>query len=228
MYDEDAYACDLAPEFAGIVDDNGKPQYTGAAPARLPLQQVQVRRSRATRRRAGIPAYWMCITDAGDPNGNTFSVDSRKFLNFENTDPTDPPSTDINAHDCPTRFGTQLARARSRPSSSPTCPAAAAIRRRRRPRSRAICADYSGTTINREALQYNCQCLSQYNLFADPTDPRASAERRRPALRPDDPALLRLRDQVPLRLPAARRSRRSGRKAARARRTRRSTSPSAP
>jgi uncharacterized repeat protein (TIGR03806 family) len=36
----------------------------------------------------------------------------------------------------------------------------------------AICADYSGTTVNRPALQYNCRWLSQYNLFADRTDPR--------------------------------------------------------
>jgi uncharacterized repeat protein (TIGR03806 family) len=38
----------------------------------------------------------------------------------------------------------------------------------------AICANHSGTTVNRAALEYNCQWLSQYNLFADPTDPRAN------------------------------------------------------
>jgi hypothetical protein len=39
----------------------------------------------------------------------------------------------------------------------------------------AICASYSGSQINRAALQYNCQQLSQYNLFANPTDPRSGA-----------------------------------------------------
>ena len=39
----------------------------------------------------------------------------------------------------------------------------------------AICTDYSGNQINREALQFNCQKLSDYNLFADPTDPRSGA-----------------------------------------------------
>jgi hypothetical protein len=52
-------------------------------------------------------------------------------------------------------------------SSRPTCPAAAGIA--------AICADYSSNQINREALQFNCQKLSDYNLFADPTDPRSGA-----------------------------------------------------
>ena len=33
-------------------------------------------------------------------------------MNFENTDPTDPPSTDVGAHDCTARFGTQPRAAR--------------------------------------------------------------------------------------------------------------------
>lgn len=173
MYDHAAYDCDLAPEFAGILDAHGKPQYTGQHhPAcRYDGYKFADPSNPATRKH---PEYWMCIADAGDPQGNTFTADSRKFLNFENTDPADPPSTDIDEHDCPTRFGVQLASldpavvAQYVPGQGGEQPPSQA-------EIAAICADYSGNQVNREALQYNCPLLSQYNLFADATDPRSGA-----------------------------------------------------
>jgi parallel beta-helix repeat protein len=173
MYDHAAYDCDLAPEFLPRVDANGKPQYTGAdQPAcRYDKYKFADPANPATRRH---PQYWMCIGDTGDPDGNTFSVDSRKFLNFENTDPTDPPITDIDTHDCPALFGTQLAPL-DPAVVAPYVPGAGGDAEPTQEEIDAICADYSGTTVNRAALQYNCQRLSQYNLFADPTDPRHGA-----------------------------------------------------
>ena len=173
MHDEAAYDCDLTPELAAIVDENGKPQYTGVhQPAcRYNAYKFTDPAIPATRRH---PAYWMCITDQGDPNGNTFSIDSRKFINFENADPTDPPVTDVKAHDCPTRFGTTLAPLDAA-IVEPYVPGAGGEPPPTQAEIDAICADYAGSAVNRAALQYNCRWLSQYNLFADPTDPRANA-----------------------------------------------------
>jgi len=173
MYDQAAYPCDLAPEFAGIVDANGKPQYNGThQPAcRYNTYKFTDPANPATRRH---PAYWMCIADSGDPQGNTFSVDSRKFLNFKNTDPTDPPVTDINAHDCPTRFGSTLAPLAAA-VVEPYVPGAGGDPPPTQAEIDAICADYAGSAVHRTALPYNCRWLSQYNLFADPTDPRTGA-----------------------------------------------------
>ncbi len=171
LYDAQDYGCALAPEFASLVDANGKPQYTGAHdPAcRYNGYKFTNPADPATRRH---PQYWSCIADAGDPGANTFSAESRKFMNFDGTDPTVPPQVDVDAHDCPGQFGTQLAAlpaAVVEPyvpgANGPPPPSAAEIA--------AICSDYSGTEINREALPYNCEYLSQYNLFADPTEPRS-------------------------------------------------------
>ncbi len=173
MYDADPYACanplgsapeDVA-EFQAILDENGKPQYTGSHDPSC--------RYNAYKFTAGVrehPKYWNCI----DPGTNSFSGDSRTYLNFENTDPTDPPLTDISAHDCTAQFGTNLAsldeavvEAYDPGAPGPTPPSPEEIA--------AICADYSGNQINREALQVNCPLLRHYNLFADPTDPRSGA-----------------------------------------------------
>ncbi|HYC55052.1 MAG TPA: parallel beta-helix domain-containing protein [Candidatus Binatia bacterium] len=170
MYDESANACDLTPELAALVDERGKPQYTGAhSPAcRYNQYKFDDPAQPSTRRH---PEYWMCIADTADPGGNTFSADGRKFMNFENTDPTDPPIVDVNTHDCPTLFGEQLA-SLSAAVVEEYVPGAGGEDAPTQAEIAAICADYSGSQINREAIQYNCQWLSQYNLFADPTDPR--------------------------------------------------------
>ncbi|MGH7336727.1 MAG: parallel beta-helix domain-containing protein, partial [Myxococcota bacterium] len=118
------------------------------------------------------PQYWSCI----DPGTNTFSADSRTYLNFENTDPTDPPLTDIAAHDCAAQFGTSLASLDAAvveayepgaPGPEPPTPAEIA----------AICESWTQqpNQINRAALQFNCPQLSHYNLFEDSTDPRSGA-----------------------------------------------------
>ncbi|HXC50765.1 MAG TPA: parallel beta-helix domain-containing protein [Candidatus Limnocylindrales bacterium] len=173
MYDHSAYACELAPEFLDEVDAHGKPQYTGSdnPTCRYNKYKFANPADPASRKH---PEYWMCIADAGDPQGNTFSSDSRKFMNFENTDPTDPPVVDINEHDCPGRFGTGL------PSLDPAVvaeyqPGVGGERPPTQAEIAATCADYSGNLVNRAALEYNCPLLSQYNLFSDPTDPRSGA-----------------------------------------------------
>jgi parallel beta-helix repeat protein len=170
MFDKAAYDCALDPALAGRVDEDGKPDYTGQdhPTCRYNAYKFTDPDDPATRRH---PEYWLCVADQGDANGNTFSVDSRRFLNFENTDPTDPPLVDLAAHDCPARFGRQL---------DPIPPAVVeeyvpGVGGPRPPTPEeieAICSDYMGSQINWAALAYNCPKLSQYNLFADPTDPR--------------------------------------------------------
>ena len=166
MYEAAPYACPLAPEFAAILDDNGKPQYTGAHD---PLCRYNAYKFAAGGARKQ-PQYSSCI----DPGTNTFSADSRTFMNFMNADPLTVPSTDVTQHDCAARFGATLASLDAAvveeydpgaPGPQPPTPEEIA----------AICADYSGNQINREALGFNCQKLSDYNLFADPTDPRSDA-----------------------------------------------------
>jgi parallel beta-helix repeat protein len=173
MLDRDPYACDLAPEFQTIVDERGKPQYTGNShpTCRYDKYKFADPSNPATRKH---PDYWMCVVDQGQEHGNTFSPDARKFLNFENTDPTDPPEVDIAAHDCPARFGSQLANLPAAVvdeyvpgEGGETPPTQAEIE--------AICNDYTGNAVNRDALPFNCPKLSQYNLFADRTDPRTGA-----------------------------------------------------
>lgn len=181
MLDLDANGCALDPSFDGGFDDNGKPIYDGGdnPSCRYNDYKFTDPANAATRRH---PQYWSCITDEDDPSPNTFSsvgiagapATNRKFLNFENTDPTSPPLTDIDAHDCPGRFGTQLA---SLPAAvvEPYVPGAAGEPPPTQEEIDAICEDFSGSAINREALPYNCEWLSQYNLFSDPTDPRSGA-----------------------------------------------------
>ena len=179
----------------------------------------------ATRRH---PQYWICIADAGDPDGNTFSADSRKFMNFENTDPTDPPLVDIDAHDCPTRFGTQLA-ALDAAVVEPYVPGRARRpRRRRRRRSRRSAPTTAATRSTARRSSTTASSCRSTTCSPIPTDPRSGANEGGAALRPHDAALLRLRAEVPLRVPAAGRAGAPGTRAARARRTRRSASRSAP
>jgi uncharacterized repeat protein (TIGR03806 family) len=173
MLDLTSNGCALAPELAGIVDANGKPQYDGSHNPSCRYNDYKFTNPAdpATRRH---PAYWNCITDQEAPSGNVFSPDSRRYLNFENTDPTDPPLTDIGAHDCPARFGTQLA---PLPPAvvEEYVPGAGGDPPPTQAEIDAICRSFGGTEVNRAALPFNCQWLSQYNLFADVTDPRAGA-----------------------------------------------------
>jgi len=170
MYDKTANDCDLAPEFQSKVDHNGKPDFNGSDfPACLYNKYKFTDPSDPTTRRH--PLYWHCYADSGKPDGNSFSIDSRKYLNFRNTDPLSPPLTDMSVHDCPARFGKQLE------------PLPAAVVETFVPGANgsdslsdeevlAICENFSGTRVNRAALQYNCPKLSHYNLFTDATDPR--------------------------------------------------------
>lgn len=178
MFDAQAYDCELAAEFQAKVDQtvqedglpSGKPDYDSSDFPDCRYNDYKFKDLDTNERRH--PLYWQCYPDTGDEGGNTFSVDSRKFLNFKNTDPTSPPSIDIDEHDCPTLFGAQLA---PLPAAvvEPYVPGANGAAPPTEAEILAICEDFSGNTPNYAALQFNCPKLSQYNLFANPTDPRS-------------------------------------------------------
>lgn len=170
---DNPYDCELSTD--APLDANGKPQYDGSdhPTCRYNKYKFNSPFGAADRKK---PQYFGggCITDTGDDNANTFSQDSRKFMNFVDTDPTNPPKVDINDHDCPSKAGGQLA---ALPAAvvAEYVPGIAGDPPPTRAEIDAACADYSGTAINREALAYNCNKLSEYNLFANPTDPRSGA-----------------------------------------------------
>lgn len=163
------YDCELSTD--APLDANGKPQYDGGDHPSCRYNKYKFKAGTSDRK---TPQYFPggCITDSDDPGPNTFSPESRKFMNFVDTDLTNPPKVDINDHDCPTVAGAQLA---ALPAAvvAEYVPGAAGDPPPTRAEIDAACADYSGTAINREALAYNCNNLSEYNLFANPTDPRS-------------------------------------------------------
>jgi uncharacterized repeat protein (TIGR03806 family) len=170
MYDAEANECELAAEFQAKVDHNGKPDYNGSdfPECRYNQYKFEDPADPSTRKH---PLYWHCIPDSDQPDGNTFSIDGRPYLNFKNTDVFDRPLTDIGAHDCPTRFGKQMDRLPPAVVEE-FVPGANGADTLSDEEVLAICENYSGNRVNREALPYNCPKLSHYNLFADPTDPR--------------------------------------------------------
>ena len=171
MYDEQANDCDLAPEFQAKVDHNGKPDFDGSDfPECLYNKYKFTDPSDPSTRRH--PLYWQCIPDAGAPDGNSFSADGRPYLNFQDTDPFNPPLTDISVHDCPTRFGKQMDRLPAAVVEE-FVPGANGAETLSDEEVLAICENFAGNDVNRAALQYNCPKLSHYNLFNDPTDPRS-------------------------------------------------------
>jgi len=149
-------------EFNSILDANGKPQYTGKHD---PLCRYNAYKfSNPTTRK---PKYTtLCVE-----SDNTFSADGRTYMNFLGTDPTVAPDTNAAHTACPANTLDPIdaavveAYTPGPPGSPPPTPA----------EIDAICSSYGGNQINRAALPYNCQKLSQYNLFADPTDPRSGA-----------------------------------------------------
>ena len=171
MYDAEPNDCNLAAEFVDKLDHNGKPDFDGSDfPACLYNKyKFDDPADPGTRRH---PLYWNCFVDSGQPNGNTFSADARPYLNFQDTDPTNPPLTDIGAHDCPTLFGRQLDRLPPAVVED-FVPGANGAETLSDEEVLAICENFSANHVNRPALQYNCPKLSHYNLFTDPTDPRS-------------------------------------------------------
>lgn len=171
MYDKEAWDCDLAPEFQDKVDHNGKPDFNGSDFPDCLYNKYKFTdpADPSTRRH---PLYWHCITAEGAPNGNTFSPDGRPYLNFQDTDPFNPPLTDISVHDCPTRFGEQIPRLPAAVVDE-FVPGENGGETLSDEEVLAICENFSGNDINRAALPYNCPKLSHYNLFTDPTDPRS-------------------------------------------------------
>ena len=171
LYDAVANDCDLAPEFQSKVDHNGKPDFDGSDFPDCLYNKYKFTdpADPSTRRH---PLYWQCIPASGQPGGNTFSPDARPYLNFQDTDPTNPPLTDIGAHDCPALFGEQLP---PLPPAvvEPFVPGENGGDTLSDAEILALCENYSGNRVNHEALPYNCPKLSHYNLFSDPTDPRS-------------------------------------------------------
>lgn len=171
MYDAEANDCDLTPELQKKLDHNGKPDYDlNDSPAcRYNKYKFTDPKNPGTRRH---PLYWMCIPDSGQPDGNTFSANNRKYLNFVDTDPLKAPLVDMSVHDCPDRFGKQMDRLPAAiveefvpgENGGPVLSDKEVL---------AICENYGGSRINRAALAYNCPKLSHYNLFSDPSDPRS-------------------------------------------------------
>lgn len=135
------------------------------------------------------PRWWHCI------NNNQFSEDFpedaariRPYLNFVDTDPANPPKTDLSVHDCKSLYGDDVhtkfsdedpdeGGKRMPPleeftveeyvfegGGSGSLSQEAVLK---------ICQDYSGNAINRAGLEQNCPKLSHYNLFTDPTEPRS-------------------------------------------------------
>tara|TARA_R110000787_G_scaffold15088_30_gene46548 strand:+ start:4640 stop:7768 length:3129 start_codon:yes stop_codon:yes gene_type:complete len=171
MYDAEPNDCDLAPEFQSKVDHNGKPDFDGSDfPACLYNKyKFEDPTDSSTRKH---PLYWHCYPDSDRPDGNTFSRDGRPFMNFRDTDPFNAPLTDISAHNCPQRFGKQMDRL---PPAvvEPFVPGVNGGDTLSDEEVLAICENFSGHSVNRAALPYNCPKLSHYNLFANPTDPRS-------------------------------------------------------
>gem|GEM_PF-170053 len=154
------------------LDADGKPDYNGQSQPSCRYNRYKFAEpDNASDPKRKHPDYWLCI-DQSDEFGNTFSQDSRTFMNFDGMELDTAPKTDLADHDCPTKFGRQLARLNPAvvqpyiPGSSAEQPPSAA-------EIAAICESASGSEINREALAYNCSKLSHYNLFADQTDPRS-------------------------------------------------------
>lgn len=189
--DDDGNVCELDPKFESLKDANGKPQYTGehfpecrnntykfeevtATSSASLAEQNEFTADRdnnpstpdITYRRKH-PQYWNCFKN------NTFSSIGNvpEYLNFVDTEPTTPGKYDASIHDCEARYGNTLASLPAAvveeyvpPANGSTVPSDEEIL--------AICENYSGNTINRAALQFNCPKLEHYNLFSDKTDPR--------------------------------------------------------
>lgn len=154
------------------LDADGKPDYNGQSQPSCRYNRYKFADpDSAVDPKRRHPDYWLCI-DQSDEYGNTFSQDSRTFMNFDGMELDTAPQTDLAAHDCPTRFGKQLTRLNPAvvqpyiPGNSAEQPPSAA-------EIAAICESGSGSAVNREALAFNCSKLSHYNLFADQTDPRS-------------------------------------------------------
>ncbi len=183
MFDQAAYDCELnqgeAGDFSGIVDttveqdgqQSGKPDYGSSDFPDCRYNKYKFKAAEPTERRH--PLYWQCYPDGDDEGANTFSVDSRKFMNFKDTDPTTAPSVDIDEHDCVALFNAQLQPLPPAvveeyvPGANGTAP----------PTDEEILAicegGVGGNTPNYAALEFNCPKLSHYNLFASSTEPRS-------------------------------------------------------
>lgn len=178
MYDKTSNDCELAPEYEAKVDNSmaqdgkplGKPDYDSSDFPDCRYNDYKFSDVENNVRRH--PLFWSCFPDEDDEKGNSFSADSRKFLNFKDTDPSNPPSVDINEHDCQTLFGSTL---EPIPAAvvEPYTPGDNGVAPPTEAEILAICEDYSGNDINAAALPFNCPKLSHYNLFADATDPRS-------------------------------------------------------
>lgn len=184
--------CELDPQYESLRDENGKPQYSGAdfpscrnntykfeevTESSPPVVDEQNEFSfdrdgdpntPDTTYRRIHPRYWNCI------NNNTFTAVGNvpDYMNFVDTEPTTDAKYDISVHDCETRYNEGIARI---PAANPEeyTPPAGGSSALSDEEILAICENYSGNSINRAALQYNCPLLEHYNLFSSKNDPRS-------------------------------------------------------
>lgn len=116
------------------------------------------------------PQFWGCI----ESNNNFDTTSAPAFMNFKNTDPTSPADFDISEHDCPAKFNGQDLQPLPEAVVETYQIQAGGDASLSDEEVLAICENFSGTTINADALPYNCPKLSHYNLFQDATDPRVN------------------------------------------------------
>lgn len=159
--DAEPFDCDKASiDPSRGFDADGKPDYalTDDPECRYNAYKFNLDGSRKD------PKYWIC------EENNTFSVDSRVYINFNGQDPQAPANVDRAEIDCVTKFGEQLQPLPAavvepyRPGVAGDAPPSAL-------EIAEICENHDGNGINRAALPYNCKNLSHYNLFEDQTDP---------------------------------------------------------
>ena len=172
--------------------DSGKPVHTNEHPN--PSCHYNAYKFDENKQRIQ-PEWGSCI------HSNELSEDSAPYLNFHGTDGLElvlaiadqdlsilppaglldvlegllnmPSDTRLSDHDCQARFGKTLA-SLPRVDIPPFEPSGEFDPA---PSDEVVdfycSADVAEGEINREALNYNCPTLDQYNLFADPQDPRS-------------------------------------------------------
>ncbi|PNE04227.1 hypothetical protein A15D_00006 [Alcanivorax sp. MD8A] len=172
--------------------DSGKPVHTNEHPN--PSCHYNAYKFDENKQRIQ-PEWGSCI------HSNELSEDSAPYLNFHGTDGLElvlaiadqdlsilspaglldvlegllnmPSDTRLSDHDCQARFGKTLA-SLPRVNIPPFEPSGEFDPA---PSDEVVdfycSADVAEGEINREALNYNCPTLDQYNLFADPQDPRS-------------------------------------------------------
>lgn len=162
-------ACQLAPEFLDLVDDKGKPEYTGAHSPECRFNAYKFVSGGADDGELITPDWFHCFAN------NTFSPQNRTYMNFVDLDPATAPLVDPSVHDCAARFDGNVIPPLDPAVVAEFVPGVSSAPAPTAEEIRSTCEDFNGAGINRAALEFNCERLSDFNLFADQTDPRSGA-----------------------------------------------------